>query len=399
MALAVTRTQLCLLAAAVLTLIPWLPARAGPPADKKPAVVNIIVPPDAELVVEEYKTQTKGETRAFESPPLTPGKDYSYTIKATWKGKTLTRKITIRAGQETTADLRDDLQALAAKNTDENPPKAPPKAEPKTEPTVSAPKMEPKAEPSATTPKVEPKTEPTVSAPKTELPVPAPKTEPKSEPTVSAPKVEPRTEPAVNQPKAEPKAEPTLSLPKAEPKTEPSASAPKAEPKTEPAVSEPKVEPKAEPKTEPTVSAQNPEPKSEPDAATPKAEPKTEPSVSAPKAEPKTEPGLELMLPENVVLAPGETQYTEVRLRSPQPLEGEPAVTLQGPGGDGKVILELWTASTLKPDSTASTRGYAIRAAADAPEGDKEVKVSVTAGSLKTEGKLKITVKKPPPAT
>lgn len=96
-------------------------AIAQPPADKPaakpPAVkskVKVIVPQDdAELVVEQKKTDTKGKTREFDTPDLTPGERFVYDFKVTWRPdkfttvtRTASRKFT--AGDELTVDLTKD---------------------------------------------------------------------------------------------------------------------------------------------------------------------------------------------------------------------------------------------------------------------------------------------------
>src|SRR5262249_37058493 len=53
-----------------------------------------------------------GLTRVFESPPLEPGKNYSYTVVAKWTPNnyttiTRTRTATVKAGETTEADLRE----------------------------------------------------------------------------------------------------------------------------------------------------------------------------------------------------------------------------------------------------------------------------------------------------
>jgi uncharacterized protein (TIGR03000 family) len=71
--------------------------------------LQVKLPADAILFIEEYRTRATGELRRFQSPPLTPGKQFTYTLKATWKedgkDKTVTRDIKVRAGQELTIDL------------------------------------------------------------------------------------------------------------------------------------------------------------------------------------------------------------------------------------------------------------------------------------------------------
>ena len=74
------------------------------PAPSATATVTVTVPEGATVYVEgqALKTQT-GTTRQFVSPPLTPGKAYTYDIRATWTGpdgKKVERTVSvdIRAG-------------------------------------------------------------------------------------------------------------------------------------------------------------------------------------------------------------------------------------------------------------------------------------------------------------
>jgi uncharacterized protein (TIGR03000 family) len=74
---------------------------------KKTAVFRILVPADAVLEINNFSTQTTGEIRRFQSPPVEVGQNYGYPIRATWKGKTITRLLKFRPDEETTLDLRD----------------------------------------------------------------------------------------------------------------------------------------------------------------------------------------------------------------------------------------------------------------------------------------------------
>jgi uncharacterized protein (TIGR03000 family) len=83
-------------------------------ADKKPVLLDIVIPADAELEVNGYKTKSMGETRRFESPPVAEGKTYAYSLKVTWRGQSLTRRIVLEPDKLKTLDLRDELTALTA---------------------------------------------------------------------------------------------------------------------------------------------------------------------------------------------------------------------------------------------------------------------------------------------
>ncbi len=82
------------------------------------ATVKVIVPTaDAQVWFENTKTTQIGMERLFESPPLTPNDDYTYTIKARWKeqGKTVNqeRHVNVQAGQNITVNFREDSREIA----------------------------------------------------------------------------------------------------------------------------------------------------------------------------------------------------------------------------------------------------------------------------------------------
>jgi uncharacterized protein (TIGR03000 family) len=63
------------------------PAQAALPttgADAGGVTITVHVPADAEVWFDGDSTQQGGEWREFASPPLTPGMDYSYEIRARW---------------------------------------------------------------------------------------------------------------------------------------------------------------------------------------------------------------------------------------------------------------------------------------------------------------------------
>jgi uncharacterized protein (TIGR03000 family) len=74
-----------------------------------PASLDLRVPASAEVTFETEKTTQTGAVRSFESPPLTPGRDYVYEIKATWteNGREVvrTRQVNVRAGEQVMVDF------------------------------------------------------------------------------------------------------------------------------------------------------------------------------------------------------------------------------------------------------------------------------------------------------
>ena len=90
--------------------------------EKKPAIIEIILQENlfknAEVRIEGVLTKQTGAKRQFKTPPLEPGKTYSYTIKAIIEPNNYTkifrtREINFKAGDEVTVDLRKKDPAIA----------------------------------------------------------------------------------------------------------------------------------------------------------------------------------------------------------------------------------------------------------------------------------------------
>jgi uncharacterized protein (TIGR03000 family) len=117
-----SRWTIGLLAGAVIGLsIPgWSPAQSGtitpyvppPPPRPREIPVTLVVrlPADAVLEIDGVGTKQQGEVRRFTSPPLQPGRQYTYTLKASWneKGEAIVREraVPVRAGTEVVVDFR-----------------------------------------------------------------------------------------------------------------------------------------------------------------------------------------------------------------------------------------------------------------------------------------------------
>jgi uncharacterized protein (TIGR03000 family) len=76
------------------------------------AGVRVHVPdPNAELWFNDTPMRQRGEWRSFETPTLTPGKDYSYDARVRWTDpasgavKEETRHVTVHAGENVTVDF------------------------------------------------------------------------------------------------------------------------------------------------------------------------------------------------------------------------------------------------------------------------------------------------------
>jgi uncharacterized protein (TIGR03000 family) len=69
-----------------------------------PNAVTLVahVPENAQVWVEDEATTSRGVLRTYQSPPLTPGKSYSYTVRVAWveNGKVVsqTRHVPVKAG-------------------------------------------------------------------------------------------------------------------------------------------------------------------------------------------------------------------------------------------------------------------------------------------------------------
>src|SRR5262249_45549416 len=86
--------------------------------EKQAIIVHVLVPADATVVVDGYyKTKSTGSSRRFITPPLLPGKSYTYSFKVTSRGKSVTRDIKIRHGAKNVFDLRPEFQAEVTPGT------------------------------------------------------------------------------------------------------------------------------------------------------------------------------------------------------------------------------------------------------------------------------------------
>jgi uncharacterized protein (TIGR03000 family) len=83
-----------------------------PAATQQPntdAHVSVDVPADAQVWFDGQPTRSTGPTRLFHSPPLTPGKNYRYEIRARWNENgrevTQTQQVEVTAGARVTVDF------------------------------------------------------------------------------------------------------------------------------------------------------------------------------------------------------------------------------------------------------------------------------------------------------
>jgi uncharacterized protein (TIGR03000 family) len=78
------------------------------------AQIHICVPADARVWIGGDETTQGGADRVFESPPLAPGRDYCYTIKAEWAAPggqvvSQTRQVDVSANAVVNVDFRNVL--------------------------------------------------------------------------------------------------------------------------------------------------------------------------------------------------------------------------------------------------------------------------------------------------
>jgi uncharacterized protein (TIGR03000 family) len=84
-----------------------------------PATLIVSLPPDAKLTVDGAPTTSTSATRRFTTPPLQPGRDFTYTLQAQvtvdGKAEVITKQVIVRAGQETQATLSLPTAAASAR--------------------------------------------------------------------------------------------------------------------------------------------------------------------------------------------------------------------------------------------------------------------------------------------
>src|SRR5690242_17627472 len=97
-----------LLLATPLGVILAAPDSADPSA-ARPAVITLRVPAGALVQFDGARTEQSGITRHFETPPLTPGRSYSYDMSVSWTdgGQTVVRqrRVSFRAGEHITLNF------------------------------------------------------------------------------------------------------------------------------------------------------------------------------------------------------------------------------------------------------------------------------------------------------
>lgn len=94
----------------------FLPVRGQESKEKpaqQPVTLKVHMPhKGAKLVIEGQETRQSGILRQFISPPLDPGRNYTYTLIAKWEPNnytkiTRTRKVPVQAGKEIEIDMKE----------------------------------------------------------------------------------------------------------------------------------------------------------------------------------------------------------------------------------------------------------------------------------------------------
>jgi len=108
------------------------------PADR--ALIVVRLPATATLTIQSDPTQQTGPERTFLSTPLEPGKNYVYTLEATWneggQPRTIVRQLKVRAGQ------RSEVNFASTEARAPEPKPTVKVEEPKTLPKVEEPKVD-----------------------------------------------------------------------------------------------------------------------------------------------------------------------------------------------------------------------------------------------------------------
>lgn len=85
-----------------------------PDAPAGTVLLNVQVPANAKVWIDGAPTTSTGVQRSFVSPALTPGRQFTYEVKAQWQDNgqqvTRTRRIPVQAGQAVEINLQQPTQ-------------------------------------------------------------------------------------------------------------------------------------------------------------------------------------------------------------------------------------------------------------------------------------------------
>lgn len=88
----------------------YLNPEIPPPANTTTAHIRVLVPDGAKIWFNQDETSQTGSTRIFETPSLTPGKEYTYEVRARWRAGdrdvTDTKKVIFHSGDGVTVSFR-----------------------------------------------------------------------------------------------------------------------------------------------------------------------------------------------------------------------------------------------------------------------------------------------------
>lgn len=94
---------------------------AAQPGGDQAIGFKVLVPDGAKVEIDGNKTRESGAARQFWSPPVQTGSTYSYNVKATYQGTTITRQLSLRHGAANTLDLRAAFQRAAEDKSQASP--------------------------------------------------------------------------------------------------------------------------------------------------------------------------------------------------------------------------------------------------------------------------------------
>jgi uncharacterized protein (TIGR03000 family) len=97
-------------------------------AGEQSLTLQLLVPADAVVEIDGNPTTSPGELRRYVTPPLRTGKEYSYTLKVTSGGKSVSRQVHVSHAADNTFDLRDDFRAAGTPAAGNPAPAAGPRA-------------------------------------------------------------------------------------------------------------------------------------------------------------------------------------------------------------------------------------------------------------------------------
>lgn len=91
----------------------------GSAAGSAPASVVVYLPAGAELTIDDQPTTSKGDVRIFATPSLAAGENFGYDLKAAYivdgQLRTVNKRVTVRAGEETAVDFRPSSVTIASR--------------------------------------------------------------------------------------------------------------------------------------------------------------------------------------------------------------------------------------------------------------------------------------------